>query len=49
MKTRWTSACEAVTAGLTSPAEIRRVFGFSQRGLEAESEATECQMQKTDT
>lgn len=30
MKTRWTNACEAVEAGLTSPAEIRRVFGFSK-------------------
>ena len=30
MKTRWTNACEAVEAGLTSPAEVRRVFGFSR-------------------
>ena len=30
MKTRWTNACEAVEAGLTSPAEVRRVFGFSK-------------------
>lgn len=30
MKTRWTHACEAVAAGLTSPAEVRRIFGFSK-------------------
>ena len=28
MKTRWQRACEAVSAGATSPAEIRRVMGF---------------------
>ncbi|MBW3599602.1 MAG: GspE/PulE family protein [Planctomycetes bacterium] len=28
MRTRWRRACEAVEQGLTSPAEIRRVFGF---------------------
>lgn len=30
MKTRWTNACESVEAGFTSPAEVRRVFGFSK-------------------
>jgi type II secretory ATPase GspE/PulE/Tfp pilus assembly ATPase PilB-like protein len=29
MRTRWTCACAAVEAGLTSAAEIRRVLGFS--------------------
>jgi general secretion pathway protein E len=29
MKTRWTQAIDAVEAGLTSPAEVRRVLGFS--------------------
>ena len=33
MITRWTRACEAVEAGLTSPAEIRRVLGFSSTAL----------------
>lgn len=28
MKTRWQHACEAVESGQTSPAEVRRVFGF---------------------
>lgn len=28
MKTRWSRAGEAVSAGLTSPAEVRRAFGF---------------------
>jgi type II secretory ATPase GspE/PulE/Tfp pilus assembly ATPase PilB-like protein len=28
MKTRWQRACDCVSAGLTSPAEIRRVLGF---------------------
>lgn len=30
MKTRWQRAIEAVEEGLTSPEEIRRVFGFSK-------------------
>ena len=30
MKTRWQRACEAVDKGLTTPAEVRRVFGFSE-------------------
>jgi general secretion pathway protein E len=29
MVSRWTRACQAVDAGLTSPAEVRRVLGFS--------------------
>jgi general secretion pathway protein E len=29
MTTRWQRACEAVDAGLTTPAEVRRVLGFS--------------------
>ena len=29
MRTRWSCACAAVEAGLTSAAEIRRVLGFS--------------------
>ena len=29
MKTRWFEACESVSAGHTSPAEIRRVLGFN--------------------
>jgi general secretion pathway protein E len=29
MLTRWQRACRAVDAGLTSPAEVRRVLGFS--------------------
>jgi type II secretory ATPase GspE/PulE/Tfp pilus assembly ATPase PilB-like protein len=36
MVTRWQRACRAVDAGLTSPAEVRRVLGFS-----APSEGTE--------
>jgi len=28
MRTRWHRACDAVQEGLTSPAEVRRVFGF---------------------
>jgi len=31
MVTRWDRACQAITAGLTSPAEVRRVLGFSER------------------
>jgi len=36
MVTRWQRAREAVQAGLTSPAEVRRVLGFSEQnhGLE---------------
>jgi general secretion pathway protein E len=30
MVTRWQRACQAVDGGLTSPAEVRRVLGFSQ-------------------
>jgi type II secretory ATPase GspE/PulE/Tfp pilus assembly ATPase PilB-like protein len=30
MITRWQRACEAVEAGRTSPAEVRRVFGFGE-------------------
>ncbi|HUY31191.1 MAG TPA: GspE/PulE family protein [Pirellulales bacterium] len=30
MVTRWQRACQAVEAGLTSPAEIRRVLGFGE-------------------
>lgn len=30
MKTRWERGLEAVQSGLTSPAELRRVFGFSR-------------------
>ena len=30
MKTRWVEASESVAAGLTSPAEIRRVLGFNE-------------------
>jgi type II secretory ATPase GspE/PulE/Tfp pilus assembly ATPase PilB-like protein len=29
MVTRWQRACQAIDAGLTSPAEVRRVLGFS--------------------
>lgn len=29
MVSRWTRACQAVDAGLTSPAEVRRVLGFA--------------------
>jgi general secretion pathway protein E len=29
MISRWTRACEAVEAGLTAPAEVRRVLGFA--------------------
>jgi type II secretory ATPase GspE/PulE/Tfp pilus assembly ATPase PilB-like protein len=29
MVTRWQRACDAVRAGMTSPAEVRRVLGFS--------------------
>ena len=29
MVTRWQRACQAIEAGLTSPAEVRRVLGFS--------------------
>jgi general secretion pathway protein E len=29
MTTRWQRACEAVDNGLTTPAEVRRVLGFS--------------------
>lgn len=32
MVTRWQRACQAVADGLTSPAEIRRVLGFSAPG-----------------
>ena len=32
MVSRWQRACEAASAGLTSPAEIRRVLGFSKEG-----------------
>jgi type II secretory ATPase GspE/PulE/Tfp pilus assembly ATPase PilB-like protein len=28
MRTRWQRACEAVEAGITSPAEVRRMLGF---------------------
>jgi general secretion pathway protein E len=31
MRSRWQRAADAVEAGLTSPAEIRRVLGFSNR------------------
>jgi general secretion pathway protein E len=31
MVTRWDRACQAIEAGLTSPAEVRRVLGFSDR------------------
>ncbi|MHB1036503.1 MAG: GspE/PulE family protein [Pirellulales bacterium] len=31
MVSRWQRACDVVTSGLTSPAEIRRVLGFSDR------------------
>jgi type II secretory ATPase GspE/PulE/Tfp pilus assembly ATPase PilB-like protein len=30
MKTRWQRACEAVERGQTTPAEVRRVLGFSE-------------------
>jgi len=30
MVTRWDRACEAIEAGLTSPAEVRRVLGFAE-------------------
>lgn len=30
MKTRWQAACDAVSSGLTSPAEVRRVLGFGK-------------------
>lgn len=30
MVSRWQRACDAVDAGLTSPAEVRRVLGFSE-------------------
>lgn len=33
MRTRWDHARAAVNAGLTSPAEVRRVFGFSESQL----------------
>lgn len=36
MITRWQRACEAVEAGLTSPAEVRRVLGFSDGNVTAE-------------
>jgi hypothetical protein len=29
MRTRWDAACQAVEAGLTSAAEVRRMLGFS--------------------
>jgi general secretion pathway protein E len=29
MMNRWTRACQAIDAGLTSPAEVRRVLGFA--------------------
>ena len=31
MVTRWDRACRAIEAGLTSPAEVRRVLGVSER------------------
>ena len=31
MITRWQRACQAVESGLTSPAEVRRVLGFSEQ------------------
>jgi general secretion pathway protein E len=34
MVTRWQRACDALRAGLTSPQEIRRVLGFSDRPSE---------------
>jgi type II secretory ATPase GspE/PulE/Tfp pilus assembly ATPase PilB-like protein len=34
MVTRWQRACQAVEAGLTSPAEVRRVLGFAESGCE---------------
>jgi general secretion pathway protein E len=30
MVTRWERAYQAIRAGLTSPAEVRRVLGFSE-------------------
>jgi type II secretory ATPase GspE/PulE/Tfp pilus assembly ATPase PilB-like protein len=30
MVDRWTRAAQAVEAGITSPAEVRRVLGFSR-------------------
>lgn len=33
MVTRWQRACHAVEAGLTSPAEVRRVLGFSEPSI----------------
>jgi type II secretory ATPase GspE/PulE/Tfp pilus assembly ATPase PilB-like protein len=30
MISRWQRACDAVNAGLTTPAEVRRVLGFSE-------------------
>lgn len=30
MVTRWERACRAIRQGLTSPAEVRRVLGFSE-------------------
>ncbi|MBX3411698.1 MAG: type II/IV secretion system protein [Pirellulales bacterium] len=35
MVSRWQRACDAVEAGLTSPAEVRRVLGFSEPGRSA--------------
>jgi type II secretory ATPase GspE/PulE/Tfp pilus assembly ATPase PilB-like protein len=32
MHSRWQGACRAVDKGLTSPAEVRRVLGFSGDG-----------------
>ena len=31
MVTRWDRACRAIEAGLTSPGEVRRVLGVSER------------------
>ena len=31
MTSRWQRACQAIDAGWTSPAEVRRVLGFSGR------------------
>ena len=35
MTTRWQRACDAVENGLTTPAEVRRVLGFSENFREA--------------
>jgi type II secretory ATPase GspE/PulE/Tfp pilus assembly ATPase PilB-like protein len=37
MVSRWERACRAVSEGLTSPAEVRRVLGFSTPGGEKQS------------